>query len=549
MTENHAASRDAVRSATALHRSGRLHEAAAAYRAVLERDPGQEIALFGLGLLCLQQNRPNDSIRLTQAALARRPDWAEAHGNLGTALMALGRTQEAAENFGRAVALDPRLAKAHQDLASALYALGRYEEAVRHGEEALALLPDSAEAHAIVAASLLPLSRFDEALGHAQIAVERNPSNLGMHSLLGVVLRSLNRPREAIAAYDRALAIKPDHAEALWNQSLARLTEGDFEAGWKQFEWRWRNPALGGPRHSFSQPLWLGESGLETKTLLLHAEQGFGDTIQFARYVPLAADRAARVVLRVPGSLVSLLSGLDPRVIVIAEGDPLPAFDLHCPFMSLPLAFGTRLDTVPADIPYLAAPAQRVQFWRRRVAPLPGLRIGLVWAGAPRQFQPSANVVDRRRSITLGHYAWLAAIPNVSLVSLQKGEAAAQTRSPPSGLTIHDWSESLDDFAETAALIAALDLVISVDTAVVHLAGALGKPVWMLNRFDTCWRWLLERDDSPWYPTLRQFRQPAPGDWESVMRAMAAALAAMVAHANPIGPAASMAIPSLSAFG
>jgi Flp pilus assembly protein TadD len=549
MTENDASSRDAVRRAAAFHRGGRPHEAEAAYRAVLERDPEQEMALFGLGLLCLQQNRLEDSARLTQAALARRPNWAEAHGNLGTALLALGRTQEAAQNFAHAVALDPRLGKAHQDLASALYALGRYEEALRHGQQALALLPDSAEAHATVAASLLPLSRFDDALAHARIAVERNPHNLGMHSLLGVVLRSLNRPREAIAAYDRALAIKPDHAEAHWNQSLARLTEGDLEAGWKQFEWRWRNPALGGARHSFTQPLWLGDSGLERKTVLLHAEQGFGDTIQFGRYVPLVAERAARVVLSVPAPLVSLLSGLDPRATAIAEGDPLPGFDLHCPLMSLPLAFGTSLDTVPADIPYLAAPAQRVEFWRRRMALLPGLRIGLVWAGAARRFQPSANVVDRRRSVTLSHYARLAAIPGVSLVSLQKGEAAAETRSPPSGMTIHDWSESLDDFNETAALIAALDLVISVDTAVVHLAGALGKPVWMLNRFDTCWRWLLGRDDSPWYPTLRQFRQPAPGDWESVMRAIAETLAAMVAHANPIAPDASVIIPSLSAFG
>jgi tetratricopeptide (TPR) repeat protein len=537
-----------MQTAFALHRSARSNEAEALYQKLLVQDPQHAEALFGLGLLRLQQGRHDEAIGLTRQALDRRPDWADAHGNLGTAFMGLGRVREAADSFARAIACNPRLAKAHLDLATASQALGRYEEALRHGETALALSPDSAQVHATVGAALLPLSRFDEALAHATRAVELDPKHLGLHSLLGVVLRSLNRPRDAIAAYDRALAIKPDHAEAHWNQSVARLTDGDFEAGWRQFEWRWRNPALGGPRRQFQQPLWLGDSGLAGKTLLIHAEQGYGDTIQFARYVPLVARQAAHTVLEVPQPLVSLLSGLDPTVTVVPEGETLPPFDLHCPFMSLPLAFGTRLETIPADVPYLAVPKDQTETWRRRLAPLPGLRVGLVWAGAPRHSQPSSNALDRRRSVSLAHFARFAGIPGLSLVSVQKGEAAVQAQSPPDAMQIHDWTDLLNDFSDTAALVEALDLVISVDTSVVHLVGALGKPVWMLNRFDTCWRWLLGRDDSRWYPTLRQFRQPAPGDWGPVIDAVTQALTQLVSYTSPIAADDGGSIASLNAL-
>lgn len=547
MNEDAAPPQDPIPKAFALHRGGRQSDAEKLYVSALDREPGRYEALYGLGLLRLQQERFAESVDLTRRALLSRPQSAEAYGNLGTALMRLGRPQEAVQCFSRTIALAPGLAQAHRDLASALGTLGRYEEALQQAEEALALSP-SAEAHAVAGAALLPLSRFDEALDHAERLVALSPQNLGMYSLLGVVLRSLNRPREAIAVYDRALAIKPDHAEAHWNQSLARLAMGDFETGWKQFEWRWRNPALGGERRRYAAPLWLGEASLAGRTLLLHAEQGFGDTVQFARYVPLAAARAARVVLEVPAPLASLLVGLAPNATVIAEGDPLPAFDLHCPFMSLPLAFATRLDTIPADVPYLSAPRDKTEIWRRRLAPLRGLRVGLVWAGAPRQFQATANAVDRRRSISLGHFARLAAIPGVSFVSLQKGDAARQARRPPDGLLLYDWTEALDDFSDTAALIAALDLVISVDTAVVHVAGALAKPVWMLNRFDSCWRWLLGRDDSPWYPTLRQFRQRRPGDWDSALDAVALGLTSILRHVNPIEADGGQPLASLDAM-
>jgi hypothetical protein len=265
----------------------------------------------------------------------------------------------------------------------------------------------------------------------------------------------------------------------------------------------------------YTQPRWDGRE-CHDRIVLLHAEQGFGDALQFCRYVPLVAARA-RVLLEVPRPLLRLLSGLEGVEQIVAEGDKLPSFDFCAPLMSLPHVFGTELETIPARTPYLAAPPARVAAWRERLAALPRRRIGLVWAGNPRPHQPEANAVDRRRSTSLDRFAPLAEVPGVSFVSLQKGAAAVQSRTPPSGMVVHDWTEELVDFAETAALVEALDLVISVDTSVVHLVGALGKEIWMLNRFDGCWRWLLDRTDSPWYPTLRQFRQRRPGDWDGVI--------------------------------
>jgi hypothetical protein len=279
----------------------------------------------------------------------------------------------------------------------------------------------------------------------------------------------------------------------------------------------------------FARPPWLGAEELTGKTVLLHAEQGFGDTLQFCRYAALVAARGARVVLRVTRPLAGLLATLDGGTEVISDGDSVPAFDLHCPLMSLPLAFGTTLETIPPPA-RLLPPADHVAEWRRRLAALAGPRVGLCWAGDPRRNDPTARATDRRRSITLAHYGPLGGIAGPSFVSLQKGEAAAQTAAPPGGLLVHDWTDELDDFADTAALIEALDLVITVDTAVAHLAGTLGKPVWILSRCDGCWRWLTDRDDSPWYPSARLFRQPAPGDWDAVISRVVAALRWFVSH-------------------
>jgi hypothetical protein len=330
-------------------------------------------------------------------------------------------------------------------------------------------------------------------------------------------LANLGRRREALASCDRAIALKPDSPEARFNRAACHLALGDYERGWEEYEWRWQT------RHAAALPdlpgpLWQGNAN---QTILVHAEQGFGDSLQFCRYVPMLAKRAT-VVLDVPRPLVRLLSSLDCDVRIVARGDDLPPFDAWIPMLSLPRAFNTTLATVPAAVPYLRADPEQASRWRDRVAALPGRKVGLVWAGSPLSPQPRALAMDRRRSMTLQQFAPLAALPGLCLISLQKGDAA--TQKPPAGMVLHDWTEELHDFADTAALVAAMDLVISVDTSVVHLAGALARPVWVLNRYDQCWRWLSDRTDSPWYPTARLFRQPEPGDWSSVIGEVAKAL-------------------------
>jgi len=313
---------------------------------------------------------------------------------------------------------------------------------------------------------------------------------------------------------------------------------GRLEAGWKEYEWRWQTTQLSGRARDFLAPLWDG-TAIEDRTILLHAEQGFGDTLQFCRYVPLIAC-GARIILEVQAPLVRLLSRLPGVTQIVAHGDGLPPFDLHCPLLSLPRAFGTTLDTIPAVTPYLSADPALAANWHERLAGLDDLRIGLVWAGSQRLNRPEEAAFDRRRSIALDAMAPLGEASGVSFISLQKDELAAQAIHPPHEMRLHDFTADLHDFEDTAALIVNLDLVISVDTSVAHLAGALGKPVWLLNRFDTCWRWLLNRDDSPWYPTLRQFRQPGPGDWNSMIREVRDALQHLAAgdrdQLQPRGP-------------
>ncbi|HUZ73953.1 MAG TPA: tetratricopeptide repeat-containing glycosyltransferase family protein [Stellaceae bacterium] len=480
--------------ALALHRQGRLAAAERLYDALIGKNHDNFEALHGLGLIKLQRGNPVESLRLIRKAVKQNPNSVEAQGNLGNVLVILERYDEALVHFETALALRPGFAATHNNLGTVLWRLGRQDAALAHFRTALALAPGYAEAH----------------------------------NNLGLVLKDCNRFEEAIEHWTKAEAIRPSYGEAHWNEALGRLALGQYEIGWAKFEWRWLTPVSGVRPRNFTQPLWRGEP-LEGRTILLHAEQGLGDTLQFARFVPLVAARGGRVVLEVQPPLAPLLARLDGVAEICRQAAPLPPFAVQCPLMSLPLAFGTRLETIPVTMPYLPVDPARAAVWQQRVAALDGLRVGLVWAGAPRPFQPRAHDVDRRRSITLQHFAPLADVPGVSFISLQKGAPAAQTRTPPAGMVIHDWTETLRDFADTAALIAALDLVISVDTSVVHAAGGLARPVWLLNRYDSCWRWLVGRTDSPWYPTLRQFRQPRPGDWATVMQEVRAALVARVA--------------------
>ncbi|MBV8651269.1 MAG: tetratricopeptide repeat protein, partial [Alphaproteobacteria bacterium] len=404
----------------------------------------------------------------------------------------------------------------HNNLGGLLRSRFRLDEAELCCRDAVRLSPGSPPILVNLGCILREQGRFAEAEKLFRTALQSSPHHIGALNNLGGVLFDLGRPSEAIASLRAAIRQAPNHADAHVNLASSLLLAGQFAEGWAEYEWRWQQPHNKPLMARFGKPGWGGED-IGDGILLLHAEQGLGDTLQFCRYVPgVAAQR--RVILEVPSPLVTLLAGLPGIERIVARGDALPPFDVHCPLLSLPRLLGTDLETIPRKTPYLRADPGRVAAWRGRVGALDGLSVGLVWAGNP------ALAADRRRSIALEHFAPLAGIPGISFVSLQKGPAAEQAKSPPSGLVLHDWTPELSDFTQTAALIEALDLVIGVDTAVVHLAGALGRPVWLLNRFDRCWRWLLDREDSPWYPLLRQFRQAEPGDWRGVLTRVQAAL-------------------------
>jgi len=455
----------------------------------------------------------------------RRPEGRrlEEWNNIGRALAERGRYEEALSYYDRALALRPDIAELLSNRGSALCNLGRLDEAETSVREALRLNPDLANAHNNLGSVLLDRAHFQEAAEAYNKALCLEPNRAHFHHNLGKVLFYLGRAAEAQARCREAVRLQPDRAEFHTNLSYALLLAGQLEEGWKEFEWRWKRD--GGPRlRKFFVPYWNGEP-LGNRVILLHADQGLGDTIQFCRFVPQIA-ASARVVLEVQQPLVGLLAQLPGIMTIIGRGDPLPPFDLHCPLLRLPCVLGTTLDTIPAT-PYLAADPAAVARWRQRLAGYRGLRVGLCWAGGKSSFDREQIAVDARRSIALDTLGPLAGVPEVSFFSLQKGPPAAQVANPPPGMEVIDFD--VEDFAEEAALIDALDLVISVDTVIAHFAGALGKPVWLLNHFDTCWRWLQHRDDSPWYGELRQFRQSAPGDWQGVIMAVRNALQLLAA--------------------
>ena len=572
--------------AAAQMRLQRFGAAVASYDRLLALQPDEHDAFNNRGAALLRLNRPADALASFEAALALRPDLPEALCNHGNALLALGRVTAAVASFDRALELRPTLAQAahhraeaferlarpqealasydlaiaaapglvqaHYNRGNLLQTLDRPADAVASFDAALALAPAHAAAACNRATSLRTLGRLDTALQGYEQALAHDPAMVQALINRASLLAMHGRHQEALDGYAQAKAIFPNSADAHWNEALCRLASGDYVGGWREHEWRWHTNTLRAAHRVLPQPIWLGETSLAGRTILLHGEQGHGDVLQFCRYAPLvaalaAADDDARaktqgpanreapggtrrtdVIFEVSAPLIRLLRTMPGAQHVNAHSATPPAFDVHCPLLSLPLALGTTLETIPATVPYLFADPDQARAWRIRLAALPGLRVGLVWAGNPRPDDPAVSAVDRRRSVPLSRLAALGTVRGVSFVSLQKGPPADQAKAPPPGLVLHDWTNELWDFADTAALVDGLDLVISVDTSVVHLVGALGKPVWVLNRYDSCWRWLHGRTDSPWYPTARLFRQPSYGDWDSAVAEAAAALRELV---------------------
>jgi len=534
----------ALEQAVALHRQGDLARAEKIYTRILKARRDHFDALHLLGLLKHQSGKTGEAYRLISAALTVNPRSADARSNLGLVLHALKRDADALASFEQALAVDPAHGEALNNRGMALIKLNRPAEAVVAFERLLASSPRHLEAQVNRANALLDLDRVDEAIAAYDAVIALQPGHAGAHfnrgnalaqghrlpeaiaaydraialapgyakahNNRGLALRALNRHEEALASYGRAIAVDKDFAEAHLNAAHALLSLGDFARGFAAYEWRWKIPSAP-HRRAFRQPLWLGTSPIAGKTILLHAEQGLGDTIQFARYVKLLVRAGATVVLEVAPALKQLMSGIDGAARVVETGEALPAFDLHCPLASLPLAFKTELASIPAGIPYLTAPAERLEKWRARIETLARPRIALAWSGN------AAHANDRNRSIPLARLEPLWSRAGASFISVQRDvrDADAGVLAGAEGL-VHVGDE-LSDFADTAGVLALADLVISVDSAVAHLAGAMGRPVWILLPCSPDWRWMLAREDSPWYPTARLFRQPAIGDWESVL--------------------------------
>ncbi len=492
---------------------GKLAEAVERFQQAIALNPEHAEAHYNLGTVLNKQGQVVKAIAAYRQALTLNPDHAEAHYNLCIALAEQEHIAEAIDCYQRAIALNTHHVEAHYNLALLLHEQGKLAEAIDAFQQAITLNPNYVKAHNNLGLVFVEQAQFDHAMACYERALAITPNNADTYNNLAAVWTEQNKLNKAIECYLKALRINPNLAEVHFNYGTLLLKKGDLITGWLKYEWRLKIKT--GKYPQLKQPLWEGNP-LAGRRLLVHWEQGFGDIIQFVRYLPLI--KGGTVILAIQSPLKQLLNGLpgvDLLIVKSYDNEPDIAYDVWIPLLSLPNLFATTLDTIPASIPYLYPDSQKVEKWRTRFESA-RFKIGLVWSGNPK-FQ-----YNRNRSASLAHFAPLASVQNISLFSLQKGEAAKQPI--PEGMEMIPLTEELEDFSDTAAAINCLDLVISTDTAVPHLAGALGKPVWLLLHFSSDWRWLLDRNDNPWYPTMRLFRQAAPGDWASVFQQVVDAL-------------------------
>ena len=522
----------------------REEQATAIWERVVEVAPDHVEALYNCGKMRTKQQRFDEALRFYDKVLALQPDHLDALIDQAAALSRLGEFRAAIAGYTKGLAIDARNVGMLNDRGTAFRELEQFDEALADYDRALAIDPENIITLNNRGNVLLSLRRASAALecydravanqpGHAQSCNNRGAvlGRLGQYeeaftcfdralaldpnltpALInrGTTLIAINRLPEAIAAFDAALVIDPDSVDAYWNRGVAQLASGEMRQGWVGYEYRWRKKEFVKHKRTFPVPLWLGDRALRGHTILLHAEQGLGDTIQFARYVPLVAQMGAQVILEVPSALKPLLTPLEGATAIIGRGRPLPTFDTYCPLMSLPLAFGTEVGSIPARIPYIHARTDRIGRWRERLAATRSPRVGIAWAGS------DGHANNHNRSIPLEQFSAIFGASGLGFISLQK-QASETERNALGHAGVTDLGEELADFADTAAVISLLDLVISVDTCVVHVAGALAQTVWTLLPFAPDFRWLLEREDSPWYPTMRLFRQPQPKDWDAVL--------------------------------
>ncbi|WP_136419776.1 tetratricopeptide repeat protein [Herbaspirillum sp. ST 5-3] len=496
------------------NQEGKHGEALAFYRQALSIDPNHLDAHFNSGVALRSLDRHEDALLSFDRILQIKSGHVDAINNRGITLKDLKRPEEALACFDHVLQLKADHVDAIINRGNTLQDMKRYDDALTCYEQALQLKPDYADGWYNCGVALLALKRPDEALANFDRAIHFRPNYAQAYHNRGFALQELKRYDDTLASFAAALRLNPGHPDTRFNEGLCRLLIGDFALGWQQCESRWQSTQLKAAHRKFSQPLWLGEEPVNGRTVLLHSEQGLGDTLQFCRYASLLAAQGATVLLEVQPALTSLLGELDGVHMIYAKGETLPAFDYHCPLLSLPLAFKTRLDTIPASVPYLHCDPDRLAMWRTRLGHGPGPRIGLVWSGNP------THQNDHNRSIPLADFSRIVSC-QAQFVCLHKEVRDSDRAFLDQRDDVLFVGDDIDDFADTAALIELMDLVITVDTSVAHLAGGMGKPVWILLPYNPDWRWLLDRSDSPWYPTARLFRQPRPGDWDSVLAALA----------------------------
>lgn len=525
----------------------RYAEALQSYDRAIAIRPGNVSMLSIRGRTLVDLGRPAEALASFNEAIAIQPDFVEALYNSAVALERLGRAAEAVQrcervllleprnsrafacrgnawlqteqyaaalgSYDQALEIDPRSIEALCNRGTALRFLERYEEALQSYDAALAIDKGFAEAWSNRSNVLQDQHRYEDAMASLDRALSLRADNPTSWFNRGNVLYEMGRPDAAVQAYEKALALDPAYRDAHFARGSLYLAQGDFQRGWPEYEWRVRDPNGEQSRRVFAQPLWLGEEQLENKTILIHAEQGFGDTLQFCRYAALLHERGARIVLEVQPALKTLLASLRTPVELVASGEALPPADYHCPLLSLPLAFKTELQSIPNETPYLYPDAERVAKWETLLGPKRRLRIGIAWSGNP------SHRNDRNRSIGLAALLPLLQTPDVEWINLQK-VVRDRDRGVLDETPLRSFDGEIDDFADTAAMVQSVDLTIAVDTAVAHLAGALGRPVWVLLADPPEWRWMRDRRDSPWYPGARLFRQNVAGHWDDVIDAV-----------------------------
>jgi tetratricopeptide (TPR) repeat protein len=528
----------------------RFVDALDAYGRALSVVPNSAEVLLMQGMTLADLGRLDAALSSLNEAIAGKPDYVDAIYNSAVLLERLGRNDDALLRCDRVLALNARHAAALANKGNVLHSLERYEESLASYDASLEIAPASIETwcnrtQTLVELRKLPealescdravalddqykpawfyrgrvlqrLHRYEEAIASLDRVLTLDAEHRPARFQRGNALRSLMRHDEALVEYDRVLEVDPNNIMTHFTRAFVYLQAGDFERGWPEYEWRWKEEQVGTFKKHFAQPLWLGEESIRDKTILLHAEQGLGDTLQFCRYVKFVKARGARVVVEAQRALKSMLENVEGVDQVVSQGDPLPPFDVYCPLLSLPLVFRTNLESMPADVPYLRVDDERIAAWESRLGTKTRPRIGIVWSGNP------SHLDDHNRSIPLDEV--LLGLPDsVEWISVQKNVRADEQQLLAAS-SVRDVSDAIGDFADTAALMHCLDCIVTVDTSVAHLAGALGRPVWIMLPYLPDWRWLLGRDDSPWYPSARLFRQTKAGEWRDVLERVSAAL-------------------------